>query len=482
MLINFINIIFFPEIFLTISTLVLLLTGLFQRENSFKNICNLSIFILIITFFLIIYNKDFSIINYEYFFKNSSFIIFFKCLVVLGSASSIIISKNFFVDSKLIRFEIPILILFSVLGMMVLISSNDLISMYLGIELQSLALYVLASIKKDSLQSSESGVKYFVLGALSSGILLYGCSLIYGFSGSTNFQEIQNNLNSLNFLNLGLIFGLVFVLAGLAFKVSAVPFHMWTPDVYEGAPTPITAFFAIVPKISAVALIYRFCLEPFGDFYSEWSQIIIFLSIASMFVGGVAAISQTNVKRLLAYSSISHVGYILVGLASANNEGIKGVVIYVSIYVVMNIAIFSIILSLKFNNKYIDNIKEFSGLSKKKPLISLCVAIIMLSMAGIPPFAGFFGKFYIFMAALEADLLLLAILGVVSSAISAFYYLRIIKIMYFDEKDESNYQLFFSLQSIIILILSILFISLFVFFPSLFTSLASSISLDYFNK
>ena len=286
MQINSINIILFPEIFLSISILVLLLIGLFQKENSFRNICNLSTIILITTFFLIYFDQDLHIANYESFFKDSSFIQFFKYLIILGSAACIIISKNYFIESKLARFEIPILILFSSLGMMVLISSNDLISMYLGIELQSLALYVVAAIKKDSFKSSESGVKYFVLGALSSGILLYGCSLIYGFSGSTNFQEIKINLNSLNNLNLGLIFGLVFVLAGLAFKVSAVPFHMWTPDVYEGAPTSITAFFAIVPKVSAVALIYRFCLEPFGNFYSEWSQIIIFLSIASMFVGG----------------------------------------------------------------------------------------------------------------------------------------------------------------------------------------------------
>ena len=247
-----------------------------------------------------------------------------KYLIILGSAACIIISKNYFIESKLSRFEIPILILFSTLGMMVLISSNDLITMYLGIELQSLALYVVASIKRDSLRSSESGVKYFILGALSSGILLYGCSLIYGFSGSTNFQEIQINLSSLTNLNLGLTFGLVFVLTGLAFKVSAVPFHMWTPDVYEGAPTSVTAFFAIVPKVSAVAIIYRFCLEPFGNFYSEWSQIIIFLSIASMFLGAIAAISQKNIKRLLAYSSIGHVGYILIGVAAANEESIKG--------------------------------------------------------------------------------------------------------------------------------------------------------------
>ena len=478
---SLINIFLFPEVALSILTVTLLLIGLFQKKNSFKNICNLSILTLILIGFLLLLNREFSIANYNEFFINSAFVQFFKCLIIFGSLATIIISKNYFIEIKLSRFEIPILILFSILGMMVLISSNDLISMYLGIELQSLPLYVAAAIKRDSLKSAESGVKYFVLGALSSGILLYGCSLIYGFTGSTNFQDIQNNLVMLNHLNLGLIFGLIFVLVGLAFKVSAVPFHMWTPDVYEGAPTSITAFFAIVPKVAAVALIFRFCLEPFKDFYSEWSQIIIFLSIASMFLGAIAAIAQKSIKRLLAYSSIGHVGYILIGLVAANSAGIKGVSIYMTIYVVMNIAVFTIILSLKYNNVFIEKISEFSGLSKHKPLISLCIAIIMLSMAGIPPFAGFFGKFYIFVAALKADLILLAVLGVISSVISAFYYLRIIKVMYFDEHENANFQLIINSQSLFLLIFSMLFISLFVFYPSFLTSITSYVSIDYFQ-
>jgi len=274
---------------------------------------------------------------------------------------------------------------------------------------------------------------------------------------------------------------LVFVLVGLAFKVSAVPFHMWTPDVYEGAPTSITAFFSIVPKVSGVALIYRFCLEPFNNFYSEWSQIIIFLSIASMFLGAIAAISQSSIKRLLAYSSIGHVGYILIGLAAANAAGIKGVVIYMILYVIMNIAIFAIILSLKLNNEFTEKIEEFTGLSKHKPLVALSIAIIFLSMAGIPPFAGFFGKFYIFIAALEANLILLAVLGVISSVISAFYYLRIIKIMFFDNNDNANFQFKISSQSFFVLIISMVFITFFIFYPSLLTSLGSYISIDYFN-
>ena len=376
---NFLAIFMVPEITLVLLTTIILLIGLFQKKNSFSNVTNLSVIALFFVFFLICLNREFFFASYNYFFKNSLLIQFFKSIVVLGSIASIIISKSYFKELKLSRFEIPVLISFSTLGMLILISSNDLISMYLGIELQSLTLYVVAAIKRDSIQSAESGVKYFVLGALSSGILLYGCSLIYGFTGTTNFEEIRLSLISINHLSLGIIFGLVFVLVGLAFKVSAVPFHMWTPDVYEGAPTSITAFFAIVPKVSAVAIIYRFCLEPFGNFYSEWSQIIIFLSIASMFLGAIAAIAQQSIKRLLAYSSIGHVGYILIGLASANAAGIKGVTIYMLIYVVMNIAIFSIILSLKNNNSYIEKISELSGLSKSKPIISLSIAIIMLS-------------------------------------------------------------------------------------------------------
>jgi len=403
-------------------------------------------------------------------------------LVILGSLASIVISKNYFIENKLNSFEIPILILFSTLGMMVLISSNDIISMYLGIELQSLALYVVAAIKRDSLASSESGVKYFVLGALSSGILLYGCSLIYGFSGSTNFSEINISISQLENLNLGLIFGLVFVLVGLAFKISAVPFHMWTPDVYEGAPTSVTAFFAIVPKVAGVALIYRFCLEPFGNFYSDWYQIILFLSVASMFLGAIAAIPQSSIKRLLAYSSIGHIGYILIGLASANPAGIKGVIIYMSIYVLMNIAVFAIILSLKNNNNFVDKIKEFSGLSKSKPIVAGSLAVIMLSMAGIPPFAGFFGKFYIFMAAVEADLITLAVLGVISSVISAYYYLKIIKVMYFETSEDLIIQTKFSSESLFVLFISMFFIIFFIFYPSFLTTIGTNISLDYFNN
>ena len=303
---------FFPEFLLTLGCLILLLISLYLKQEVFKKISLLSIILLFAVGLSVLKNNALSFAFYNILFKSSQFILFFKILIIIGSIVSISISINFFNDLKLKRFEIPILILFSTLGMMVLIASNNLMSMYLGIELQSLSLYVIAAINRDSLQSSESGVKYFVLGALSSGILLYGCSLIYGFTGSTNFDEIKSALFGLEKLNLGILFGLIFVLVGLAFKISAVPFHMWTPDVYEGAPTAITAFFAIVPKFAGIALIYRFCLEPFGEFIDEWRQIIIFLSIASMYVGAIAAIAQKNLKRLLAYSSIGHTGYILI--------------------------------------------------------------------------------------------------------------------------------------------------------------------------
>ena len=479
---NIINLFFFPEFVFVTGIIFILLFCLFLKKNVFSIACNLSVILLILVAVIIVINKNINFINFNNFFDNSSFINFFQILVILGSIATLIISSNYYKDLKLLKFEIPILILFSTLGMILLIGSNNLMAMYLGIELQSLSLYVIAAIKRDSLLSSESGIKYFVLGALSSGILLYGCSLIYGFTGSTNFNDIYINLKKLNELNLGITFGLVFVLAGLAFKVSAVPFHMWTPDVYEGAPTSVTAFFAIVPKISAVALMFRFCLEPFADFSGDWRQIIIFLSIASMFLSAIAAIKQTNIKRLLAYSSIGHVGYVLIGLASSNLAGVKGAVIYLSIYVVMNVAIFSMLLSLKSKDQYIEKIEDLSGLSKVKPMFGICIAIIMLSMAGIPPFAGFFGKFYIFISALNAELFYLAVLGVISSVISAYYYLRIIKVMYFDDIKISNYQTNISSKSFVILLLSIFFISSFVFYPTLLINLSTNISDDFFNN
>jgi NADH-quinone oxidoreductase subunit N len=357
------------------------------------------------------------------------------------------------------RFEFPVLMVFATLGMLMMISANDLISLYLGLELQSLSLYVMAAFRKDTLRSSEAGLKYFVLGALSSGMLLYGSSkyfvlgalssgmllygssLIYGFAGTTNFTELGQILSPDAFgetgVSLGVIFGIVFVIAGLAFKVSAVPFHMWTPDVYEGAPTAVTAFFATAPKVAAMSLTVWVLMGPFSELVGEWQQIVVFISIASMLLGAFAAINQTNIKRLMAYSSIGHVGYMMVGLAAGNEAGIQGVIIYLTIYLVMNVGTFACILSMRRSEGMVEEIEDLKGLSKTNPYMAAALLFFMFSMAGIPPLAGFFGKLYIFLAAIQAGLYGLAIIGVLSSVVAAFYYVRIVKLMYFDEPSEA---------------------------------------------
>jgi NADH-quinone oxidoreductase subunit N len=361
----------------------------------------------------------------------------------------------------------------AVLGMMVMISSNDLMVFYMGLELQSLALYVLATFNRDQLKSSEAGLKYFVLSALSSGLLLYGCSLIYGFSGSTNFDVISSQLNSSEYV---LTFGIVFILVGLAFKISAVPFHMWAPDVYEGSPTSVTLFFTMVPKIAALTVFIRFLYVPFLNLIDQWQMIIIFLSIASMLFGAVAAIGQTNIKRLIAYSSIGHIGYTLAGLATGSNEGIQSSIIYITIYVIMNLALFSCLLMLKRNNEYYENIEDLSGLSKNHPLLSLSLLIILFSLAGIPPLAGFFAKFYIFTAVIEQSMYFLAIVGLLSTVIAAFYYLRIIKIIYFD-KEKEKYDSDHSLWLKFSLTFSTILILLYFIFPSQLIEVVSRINI-----
>ena len=473
------NILYIPEFILTFGALTILLVSVFLKSKSFKFSLYASVFLLFFTFIIVLINHGNNFFNYQPLFISNSFISLFKLFIIAGSLFCLLILEKYFKDLDLEKFEIPILIIFSVLGMMIMISSNNLMTMYLGIELQSLTLYVVATTQKDSIKSSEAGLKYFVLGALSSGILLYGCSLIYGFTGSMNFIEIKNILESTLSLNIGLIFGLIFVMVALAFKVSAVPFHMWTPDVYEGAPTPITAYFAIVPKIAAICLFIRFLMEPFGNFWFQWNQIIIFLSIASMILGALAAIKQDNIKRLLAYSSIGHVGYILIGLASVSESGISGIIIYLLIYMVMNLSIFSILLSLKINNHYVESIKSLSGISKKNPIISIVLTIMMFSMAGLPPFAGFFAKFYIFIAAIESKLFLLAIIGVLSSVIAAYYYIRIVKIMYFDDS-ENNYTVILTFKSKIIIFFSTVFISLLILKPSLIINFSKIASYSLF--
>ena len=396
-----------------------------------------------------------------------------KIITLLGAFLVLVISPTYLKTFMIYKIEYPVLILSSVLGMMVMISSNDLIVFYMGLELQSLALYVLATFNRDQIKSSEAGLKYFVLSALSSGLLLYGCSLIYGFSGSTNFNVISNQLNTDEYV---LTFGIVFILVGLAFKISAVPFHMWAPDVYEGSPTSVTLFFTMVPKIAALTVFVRFLYVPFLNLIDQWQMIIVFLSIASMLFGAIAAIGQTNIKRLVAYSSIGHIGYTLAGLATGSNEGIQSSIIYISIYVIMNLALFSCLLMLKRNDQYYEEIDDLSGLSKNHPLLSFSLLIILFSLAGIPPLAGFFAKFYVFKAVIEQSMYFLAIVGLLSTVVAAFYYLRIIKIIYFD-KEKEKYDQDHSLWLKFSLTFSTILILLYFIFPSQLIDVVSRINI-----
>ena len=427
-MINNLNILL-PEVFFTLSIFSILMLGVFVK-NSFNLIFNLSSLIIVITIAIILNRPNTEEKIFLDSFTRDAFSNFFKVLILVSSLFVLNTSKNYIKDKKLDKFEYPIIILLSILGMFFMISSNDIIIFYLGLELQSLSLYILASIDRDNLKSSESGIKYFVLSALSSGLLLYGCSLLYGFTGSTNFDLIPSELNK---ENTGAVFAMVFILVGLAFKISAVPFHMWTPDVYEGAPTSITSYFAVVPKVAGLAVLIKFMFIPFSNIISEWQTIIIFISISSMILGAIAAIGQTNIKRLLAYSSIGHIGYALAGVATGNIPGYQSAIVYITIYVIMNIGIFSCLYLLKKDGEYKENISDLSGVSKKHPLLALSFLIILFSLAGIPPLGGFFAKFYVFSAVLEQKMFTLAIIGLLTTVISAFYYLKIVKIIYFDD-------------------------------------------------
>jgi len=369
-------------------------------------------------------------------FIDDGFARYGKVIILWSSSVILVMSRDYLTKNLLMKFEYPILIAISVVGMMMMVSAGDLLSLYMGIELQALSLYVIAAFNRDSVRSTEAGLKYFVLGALSSGLLLYGASLIYGFSGTTKFSDISLALSE-GSTSLGLLVGLVFLISGLAFKVSAAPFHMWTPDVYEGAPTPVTAFFATAPKVAALILFTRIVFDAFGEIKADWQQIVSFLAIASMFLGSIAAIGQKDIKRLMAYSSIAHMGFALVGLASGSLSGVQSQLVYIAIYVVMNIGTFAFILSMERDGKSINNISSLNMYSKVDPLRALALMILMFSLAGIPPMLGFFGKFYVLKAAVDADMAWLAIAGVIASVIGAFYYLRIIYLMYFGEEVEN---------------------------------------------
>jgi NADH-quinone oxidoreductase subunit N len=461
-----------PEIFLSLAIMIFLILGVFVKK-SFKLISFLTILSFSIALVLVLNQPKeiIKIFNDSYIIDDFS--IFMKVLVLLFTLFIFLSSKEYLKINAIDKIEYPILIMASVLGMLLMISSYDLIVFYLGLELQSLSLYILSAFKKNNEKSSEAGLKYFVLSALASGILLYGSSLIYGFTGSTNFEIISQNLNG---TNIGAVFGIVFIIVGLAFKVSAVPFHMWTPDVYEGSPTSVTGFFALVPKIAALSVFIRFIYVPFFNVIDQWQTIIIFLSVASMILGAVAAIGQSNIKRLMAYSSIGHMGYALAGLATGANTGIQSTITYLTIYLVMNLGAFSFIFMMKRENVYYENINDLSGLSKNHPMLAFSFLIILFSLAGIPPLAGFFAKFYIFMSVVESKMYALAIIGLVTSVVSAFYYLRIIKIIYFDKPKKPFDEVYdWGLKGS--LILSSLLILIYFINPSLITKTISSINI-----
>ena len=468
-MINNLNILF-PEIFLSLSIFTILMLGVFIKK-SFNIIFNLTSLIIAATVMIILSNPDNEVKIFLNSFTRDAFSNYFKILILISSFFVLNSSKNFILDNKLDKFEYPIIVLMSILGMFFMVSSNDLILFYLGLELQSLSLYILATIDRDNLRSTESGIKYFVLSALSSGLLLYGCSLLYGFTGSTNFDLIADKLTK---ENTGAVFAMVFILVGLAFKVSAVPFHMWTPDVYEGAPTSITSYFAVVPKVAGLALLIKFMFIPFSNILLEWQTIIIFISIGSMILGAVAAMVQKNFKRLLAYSSIGHIGYALAGVATGVVSGYQSAIIYISIYVIMNIGAFSCLYLLKKDGQYKESISDLSGISKKHPILAISLLIILFSLAGIPPLGGFFAKFYVFVAVLEQEMYTLAIIGLLTTVMSAFYYLKIIKTIYFDDS-AITFDLTKNKKAQFSIFASCIFLVTFFLYPSIFNNMVTAL-------
>ncbi len=428
------------EIFLICVAMALLMLGAFRDEeqDTQRFISSLAIMALVVGMFIVLMGDKETATTFGGLYITDGFAAFMKALVLLGVAVCLVMTPGFFQKEGVNRFEYTVLALFATVGMLMMISANSLISLYVALELQSLPLYVMTAFHRDRLRASEAGLKYFVLGALASGILLYGCSMVYGFTGTLSFPGLAEVLSPEKIgdgtISIGVVIGLVFVAAGLAFKLAAVPFHMWTPDVYEGAPTPVTAFLAAAPKVAAMALTIRIFYQPFGEWASQWQQIVVFISIASMLLGAFAAIGQSNIKRLLAYSGIGHIGFALVGLAAGTEQGVNSVLVYISIYLVMTLGTFACVLALRRNDAPVEQIDDLAGLAKQQPLFAGAIAIFMFSLAGIPPLAGFFGKFYVFMAAVDAGLVPLAIIGVLASVVGAYYYLRIVKIMFFDEE------------------------------------------------
>ncbi len=425
-----------PELILAIGAMALLLLGAFRGEGAAGLVNWAAVGVLALAAWATLAGTgEAPRLAFSRLFVVDDFARFMKLLVLLGAALTLPMARSFMARAGAERFEFGVLVLLATLGMLVMISANDLITLYVGLELQSLALYVLAAFLRDDAKSTEAGLKYFVLGALSSGMLLYGASLIYGFSGTTNFVDLAATLGHGDGTGpaIGVVVGIVFLSAGLAFKVSAVPFHMWTPDVYEGAPTPVTAFFAAAPKVAAMALFVRTMISPLGDLAPQWQQIIVFMAVASMLLGAFAAIGQSNLKRLLAYSSIGHVGYALVGLAAGGLQGVRGVLVYMAIYMVMTLGSFGCLLAMRRGGQMVERVDELGGLSRTNPMLAFVLAALMFSLAGIPPLAGFFAKYFVFVAAIDAGLVVLSVIGMLASVVSGFYYLRVVKVMYFDD-------------------------------------------------
>jgi NADH-quinone oxidoreductase subunit N len=424
-----------PEIVLACCGMAILIFGVLQKRDTFQFSSMLVVGAFLLTGVLVVSAAPG--IGYNGLFTNDTFSAFVKLVILIAAAMGVIVSLDYNEHENLRRFEFPVLMLFSTVGMMLMASASNLMTLYLGLELMSLATYVLAAFARDELRSAEAGLKYFVLGALASGLLLYGISLVYGFSGSMAFDRLAQALADPTHVSPGLIVGIVFVVAGLAFKVSAVPFHMWTPDVYEGAPTPVTSFLGTAPKVAAMALLVRVMATPFGHLLGSWQQLIVLVSIASMLLGSLAAIGQRNIKRLMAYSSIGHMGYVLIGLAAGTPNGIRGVLIYLVTYVFMNAGTFACIIAMRRRGRMLEGISDLAGLGRTDPALAAALTVFMFSMAGIPPFSGFWGKYFIFTAAVQQGMWTLAVIGVLTSVIGAYYYIRIIKLMYFDEPEEA---------------------------------------------
>jgi NADH-quinone oxidoreductase subunit N len=464
-----------PELVLALGAMVLLMLGAYRGVKTTGLVTGLAIGLLVLVGVLELSLPAGKLTTFGGSFIVDDFARFLKILALIGSVATLVLSIEFLADPSRRIFEYSILVLLSTLGMMVLISAGDLIMLYLGLELMSLALYVVAASNRDNAKSTEAGLKYFVLGALSSGMLLYGASLIYGFTGTVSFAGIAAGVKT---GSIGIVFGLVFLLAGLCFKISVVPFHMWTPDVYEGAPTPVTAFFASAPKVAALAVLTRAVLTAFPSIASQWQQIVVFVAIASMVLGSFAAIGQKNIKRLMAYSSIGHMGFALVGLAAGTPEGTQGVLVYIAIYVAMTLGSFAVILTVKRNGQHFEEISDFAGLSRTNPVLAFFFAMLLFSLAGVPPLAGFFAKFYVFVAAIKAGLFALSVIGVLASVIGAYYYLAIIKVMYFDEPLPKVDPMRMELRTV--LAVAGLFNILFFAYPGLLVSVATTAAKSLF--